>query len=425
MTTITLQPVCPFCGAPTKLRSRFCTACGRPLPAAQPPAMPPVEAALPNRQLAIKGDTLQLRDLVNVVESGVRWWEKSLNSADALTRQHAVEAIGELSRILQSLSQQLALGRETVRVTTRLPVQRVYTVGCPVCGRGNRAGAKFCQGCGAALGSVPQGRTEAAMPLRLKVATRTDQGRVRKNNEDNVYAGELQLADGTSAYLCLVADGMGGARAGEQASQIAADVSSAQLQHGVDRQPPPDDEAWHALLQHAIKQANTQVYQEAHANAEQRGMGTTLTIAIVVGDRAHVASVGDSRAYLINAAGLRPDGAKAVQLTSDHSLVARLVDIGQITEEEARTHPQRNMLYRSVGTDPSVEVDTCSEQLRPGDIILLCSDGLISYVRDEELARIVIAHADPDEACEQLIALANERGGGDNISVIVARTEGG
>ena len=424
MTTLSLQPTCPYCGAPVQARSRFCAACGRALPAPAS-AMPPIEAALPNKQLVVTGDTLQLRDLINVVESGVHWWQKSLNSADAVTRQHAAQAIGDLSQILQSLSQQLALGRETVRVTTRLPVQRAYTVGCPVCGRGNRAGAKFCQRCGAALGSTPKRRTEAAMPLRLHIATRTDQGRVRKNNEDNVYASELQLADHTPAYLCLVADGMGGARAGEQASRIAAEVTELQLRQGVDQQPPPDDAAWHALLQQAIKQANTQVYQEAHAHVTQRGMGTTLTIAIVVDDRVHIASVGDSRAYLINAAGLRPDGAKAVQLTSDHSLVARLVDIGQITPEEARTHPQRNMLYRSVGTDPSVEVDTCSEQLRPGDIILLCSDGLVSYVRDDELTRIVLEQPDPQKACEQLVALANERGGSDNISVIVARTEGG
>src|SRR5262249_35600306 len=148
-----------------------------------------------------------------------------------------------------------------------------------------------------------------------------------------------------------------------------------------------------------------------------------LTMALIAGERVHIASVGDSRAYLFNPAGVTEDGATAAQLTSDHSLVARLVDIGQITAEQARTHPQRNLLYRSIGTDPSVEVDTRSEQLEPGDSILLCSDGLVVHVRDEELAQIVLTQPDPARACEQLIALANARGGTDNISVVIGRVE--
>ena len=105
--------------------------------------------------------------------------------------------------------------------------------------------------------------------------------------------------------------------------------------------------------------------------------------------------------------------------------MARLVDIGQITAEEARTHPQRNMLYRSIGTDPSVEVDTLSEQIEPGDVLLLCSDGLFNHVRDEEIAKIALEQPDPDRACERLVALANERGGRDNISVVIVRVERG
>jgi protein phosphatase len=152
-------------------------------------------------------------------------------------------------------------------------------------------------------------------------------------------------------------------------------------------------------------------------------MGTTLTATLIVGERVHIASVGDSRAYLINAAGVTEDGATSAQLTSDHSLVARLVDIGQITPEQARTHPQRNLLYRSIGTDPSVDVDTRSEQLKAGDVILLCSDGLINTVEDAEMARIATEQTDPQRACDQLVALANERGGSDNISVLIVRVE--
>jgi protein phosphatase len=263
------------------------------------------------------------------------------------------------------------------------------------------------------------------MPLRFRVAARTDQGRVRKNNQDAVYTGRIKLPGGGIAYLSLVADGMGGAKAGEQASGIAAEVTRIQLQSGVDGQRPPDDEAWQALLREAARAANRRVYEQSRANIDHKGMGTTLTVALIVGDRLYIASVGDSRAYLINAGGVTEDGATAAQLTSDHSLVARLVDIGQITAEQARTHPQRNLLYRSIGTDPSVEVDTFSEQLEPGDILLLCSDGLVNHVRDEEIARSVLEQSDPNRACEQLVALANERGGRDNISVVIVRVERG
>lgn len=399
-----------------------------PQPAPHGESDAPVEVVLPAmKSVHIDRESLSLRDLINVVESGVRWWQVKLTSADAATRERAAESIEELSQILHSLSQQLALGREMVRITTRLPGHRNFAVGCPVCGRGNRASAKFCQGCGALLAGPPtqeMGKV-TPMPLRLRIAARTDQGRVRRNNQDAVYTGKIKLPGGGTAQLCLVADGMGGAKAGEQASQIASEVTQAQLQSGLDGQPPPDDDAWQGLLRKAARAANSQVYEQSRANEEQKGMGTTLTIALIVGDRLHIASVGDSRAYLLNPRGVGEDGATTAQLTSDHSLVARLVDIGQITPEQARTHPQRNLLYRSIGTDPAVEVDTLSEQLEAGDVLLLCSDGLVNHVRDEEIARIALEQPDPRSACDQLVALANERGGRDNISVVIVRVEGG
>jgi serine/threonine protein phosphatase PrpC/uncharacterized Zn finger protein (UPF0148 family) len=434
------QLTCPSCGAPVQARSRFCPACGRKLPGQPPEATPAaepdmaVEAALRSaKRITINDESLNLRDLINVVESGVRWWQDKLTSADITTRHRAAESIEELSRILHSLSQQLAQGRETVRITTRLPVLRSFEVGCPVCGRGNRAGAKYCLGCGAPLAGQLADESQAvtAMALRFQIGARTDQGRVRSNNQDSIYTGTIKLpgADGRRAgaivaRLALVADGMGGAKAGEQASRIAAEVTQAQLQHDVGGASPADDTAWQELLRKAAKTANTRVYEEARTDADRKGMGTTLTIALIVGDRLHVASVGDSRAYLLNAHGVTASGATTAQLTSDHSLVARLVDIGQITAEQARTHPQRNLLYRSIGTDPSVEVDTLSEQLEPGDVVLLCSDGLFNHVRDEEIAQIALKQTNPDRACEQLVALANERGGRDNISVVIVRVEG-
>jgi PPM family protein phosphatase len=432
-----MNATCPYCGRPVQSRSRFCPACGRQLPqqlterAAPAPEAgveidPPVEATLlSKKRIKIDSESLSLRELINVVESGVRWWQEKLTSADTTTRQRAAQSIEELSQILYSLSQQLAQGRETVRITTRLPVLRAYVVGCPACGYGNRAGAKFCQACGALLLSpAPQETgTVTQMPLRYKIGARTDRGRVRKNNQDSIYTGTIKLPSGI-ARLCLVADGMGGANAGEQASRIASEVTQAQLQRDIDGHAPPDDSAWQDLLRKAARAANSRVYEESRTDADRKGMGTTLTIALIVGDRLHIASVGDSRAYLLNAGGVTEDGATTAQLTSDHSLVARLVDIGQITPEQARTHPQRNLLYRSIGTDPAVEVDTLSEQLEPDDIVLLCSDGLINHVRDEEIAQIALQQADPERACEQLVALANERGGRDNISVVIVRVEG-
>jgi protein phosphatase len=428
-----MNATCPYCGATFKPRARYCPTCGRQLWAATPPGTsilgesdPPLEAALSTpKSIHLNAEMLDLRELINVVESAMRWWRQRLTSADAVTRARAAEAIEDLSRILHSLAQQLAQGRETVRITRRLPALRAFPIACPACGHGNRAGAKYCQACRMPLFEpAPQG-VGIPMPLRFRIAARTDQGRVRKNNQDAVYTGKIKLPGGGGAQLCIVADGMGGAKAGEHASRIAAEVTRTQLQSGVAGQRPPDAAAWQALLRDAARAANRKVYDQARANVDHKGMGTTLTIALIVDDYAHLASVGDSRAYLINADGVTEDGATAAQLTSDHSLVARLVDIGQITAEQARTHPQRNLLYRSIGTDPSVEVDTFSEQLDPGDALLLCSDGLINHVTDEEIANSVLKQSDPDRACEQLVALANERGGRDNISVVIVRVERG
>lgn len=418
-------------------RSRFCPACGRALlspPSSQrstsPPAGandPPIEGALANgKRLQISGDTLDLRELINVVESSVRWWQRGLSSSDAVTREQAARAIDDLSQIMRSLSQQLAQGRTTIRMTRRLPALRAFDVACPSCGNGNRAGARFCQRCGALLHTAPRYGVESVQSraLTFHIATRTDTGRVRQQNQDAVYAGDIDLPGQQKAYLCLVADGMGGAAAGEYASHLAADVSRAYLERESADHPPPTDEAWQALLRDAVRAANRQIYDAARTDTTRRGMGTTLTIALLVGNRLHIASVGDSRAYLLNLNGVTDDGAPSAQLTSDHSLVARLVDIGQLTPEQARTHPQRNILYRSIGTDPSVDVDTRSEALEPGDIVLLCSDGLVNHVSDEEIAQIALGEPDLDRATARLISLANERGGRDNISVVMVRVEG-
>ena len=419
---MTTHIFCRSCGAVLAERARFCPSCGRALALVVQPAHE-VAIAAP-RRVQVEDESLDLRALINVVESGVRYWQHQLASADMVTRAEAAKAIEDLSKILFSLSQQIALGRTSVRITSRLPALRAYDHGCPLCGQGNRSGARFCQRCGASLTGAPAKEPPmvSVPPLSFRIAARSDIGRVRRINQDMVAQAELPLATGQIAQLCLVADGMGGAKAGELASKIATEVMTAQLSR-VAAQTAPDDASWQEALRAAAVAANSAVYRESKADPAHQGMGTTLTVALIVGDRVHLASVGDTRAYLINARGVTVDNASVAQLTSDHSLVARLVDIGQITAEQARTHPQRNLLYRSVGTDPTVEIDTRSEQIDAGDVILLCSDGLFGFVRDEEIARIAIEEHAPDRACTTLIALANSRGGSDNISVVIIRVE--
>jgi PPM family protein phosphatase len=227
-----------------------------------------------------------------------------------------------------------------------------------------------------------------------QVATRTDTGRKRRHNED--------------AYVCkpplfAVADGMGGAQAGEVASRLAAAAL---------REHPPEgggEDRVAALIQ----EANRRVYEQSSENPELSGMGTTLTAAIVDDGRVWLGHVGDSRAYLIR------DG-KLEQLTQDHSLVAELTRAGKLSEEEAEIHPQRSVITRALGTDPDVEVDTLSIETRDGDLFMICSDGLTSMVEDKAILDIVNQNRKSiDRVARALVKAANRGGGEDNITVVL------
>jgi serine/threonine protein phosphatase PrpC len=408
---------CQTCGAPLAPGARYCTRCGTPAP-----DVPAEEVMLRGaRRIDVASDTLSLRELLAVVESGVFYWRQRLERAEGVAREQAAAAIKDLSQILDGLATQIAQGRETVRITGRLPAHRAAPVACPICGRGNRAAAKYCVVCGSPLKPGLKPADKPPPPLTLAVAARSDVGRARQVNEDTIYTGEFATVDGKLGTLLLVADGMGGHQAGEVASTLASDTLKEQLTEKMSAGLPADDAGWHELLRQAVVEANRRIYEGAQKNAAQQGMGTTITVAVVIGKRAHVAHVGDSRAYLLNAAGVHGEGVTWTQLTHDHTIVARLVDIGQLTADEARTHPQRHMVYRSLGTDPTTDVDTLSQALAPGDVLLLCSDGLVNEVEDVELARIVLEGQSGPRICERLIGLANERGGRDNISVVIAR----
>ncbi len=232
-------------------------------------------------------------------------------------------------------------------------------------------------------------------------AARTDTGRARSANEDSYWV---------HSPLFVLADGMGGAQAGEVASETAVSVFSAQ--GGMPDGPGTYEERLAAL----VAQANGQVYSQAQSDDQFAGMGTTLTVAYVGEDDLAIAHVGDSRFYVLR------DG-ELTQLTDDHSLVGELVRRGQISAEEAEDHPQRSIITRALGIEGEVTVDHFSWPVRDGDLFLLCSDGLTGMVSDAGVAEILAGAPSLAVAAQQLVAAANEAGGRDNITVILFRVE--
>jgi len=248
--------------------------------------------------------------------------------------------------------------------------------------------------------------------MNLEVATLTDTGRARPHNEDNVdyhVPQDPRLMD-TKGAIYLVADGMGGHQAGEVASReaikLAIDQYYSDLTHDVG-----------ASLVRAYKAANRMIYDEAQSDPSKTGMGTTLVAAVIIGSKVYVANVGDSRAYFIGQG-------RIAQITEDHSWVQEQIHAGLLTREQARTHPQRNVVTRALGSKPSVEVDLFEGQLAEGDALLLCSDGMSGLVEDWEIEAIVREQSAQD-AVRSLVAKANERGGLDNITVLIVDTRKG
>jgi serine/threonine protein phosphatase PrpC len=237
----------------------------------------------------------------------------------------------------------------------------------------------------------------------MKVAAKSDIGRVRANNEDCLLVDE-------PLGLLVMADGMGGHAGGEVASAIAVATIAAYLKEHL-AQPVPVDPA--AALQAAIRAADEAIRTHARMHRTLRGMGTTVVLALCRGEQVHIAHVGDSRAYLLHDGELR-------QLTEDHSVVARLVRAGQLTPRRARTHPLRHQITRSLGSREAV-ADSLRITWQSGDYLLLCSDGLTTMVEDHRIAELVRqCNTDVQAACETLVARANANGGEDNVSVILA-----
>jgi serine/threonine protein phosphatase PrpC len=234
--------------------------------------------------------------------------------------------------------------------------------------------------------------------MRIATGVATDIGRVRERNDDSFLV---------ESPLFAVADGMGGHRGGDVASQLALQTVDDLFRSG--RGSLADD----------VREANRAVFQRSSADRNVAGMGTTLTAAVVEDDVAHVVHVGDSRAYLLRAGAFR-------QLTEDHTLVGRMVKAGEITPAEADVHPHRNVITRALGQEPDLEVDELDLGLLEGDRLLLCSDGLTNMVAEEQIQAILTSTADAQEAADRLVRAANRAGGFDNITVLVVDVvEGG
>jgi PPM family protein phosphatase len=248
----------------------------------------------------------------------------------------------------------------------------------------------------------------------LEIATCTDPGMVRSHNEDSI------AADG-SIGLVVLADGMGGYNAGEVASGMATTVITTEIQHIASEVEPhvahPESGRSNAqhLLREQIAKANTSIFQAAQSQPQYAGMGTTLVVSLFYDNRVSIAHIGDSRCYRLRNGSFE-------QLTKDHSLLQEQIDSGMITQEQARFSHNKNLVTRALGIDPSVEPDVNDYETLPGDVYLLCSDGLNDMVADEDIGMTLQTLAGNLKlAAQQLVQMANDNGGRDNVSVILVR----
>ena len=280
-----------------------------------------------------------------------------------------------------------------------------------------------------AAGTPPAGASPTPPPVGLHVFARTDVGQVREHNEDNFIVADLTrrargLQEGSrvttvgkQGHLFAVCDGMGGAAAGEIASQMAIDIIYERMIDGLSPDAPLERDELARRLVRAVETAGLRIFQEAKADRTRRGMGTTVTAAALLDGTLFLAQVGDSRGYILR-------GETLVQVTRDQSLVNQLIEAGQLTEEEAETFEHNHIILQALGTADSVQVDLTFASLVKGDVLMLCSDGLSGMVRFDEIREVLRTCTEPLDACKALTDKANQAGGHDNITVIVVRFDG-
>ena len=238
----------------------------------------------------------------------------------------------------------------------------------------------------------------------------TDRGMVRKQNQDTFRWTKLS----DSQFLAVVCDGMGGARSGDVASKLASEVFEADISQSVE--PDMDQQSIVKMLVDAVKSANRAVYEQSLVSPDFKGMGTTLVAVFLQGSAAYIINVGDSRCYYLS------EG-EVSQVTEDHSVVGLMVARGQISEEEARTHPNKNLITRAVGTEPNVECDCFYLGLDQGEYLLLCSDGLSNMVSRPEMLFEITHGENGTQCCQRLIDIAKNRGAPDNVTVVLMKYE--
>ena len=234
----------------------------------------------------------------------------------------------------------------------------------------------------------------------------TDQGCVRKQNQDAYQIVQLDK----NSMLCVVCDGMGGAKSGNIASSLAVDVFIQEVKRSWT--PSMDQEKLNQMLRGAVKLANFTVFDQAQQFEEFDGMGTTLVAVLIRSRHATVVNVGDSRAYKIDKNGIR-------QVSRDHSLVQLMVDRGELTPEMARTYPGKNFITRAIGTEPMVECDLFHQEVAKGDFLLLCSDGLSNVMDEQEILFEVVHGVNKQHCCKRLLAIAKNRGAPDNVTSVL------
>jgi protein phosphatase len=279
------------------------------------------------------------------------------------------------------------------------------------------------------LGEPKDASSAARGEIRVRLFARTDVGQIREHNEDNFLVADLSKRSrglleanrtgvvGQHGSLYAVCDGMGGAAAGEIASQLAVDIVYERMIEGLAEGRGLSRDELARRLVRAIEAAGLRIFQEAKLDRTRRGMGTTVTAAALVDDHLFFAQVGDSRGYVLR-------GGQLVQLTRDQSLVNQLIEAGQLTEEEAESFEHNNIILQALGTADTVQVDLTYCDLRRGDMLLLCSDGLSGMVRFDEIREVLRTSSEPMEACKLLTERANQAGGHDNITVIIVQFDG-
>lgn len=245
------------------------------------------------------------------------------------------------------------------------------------------------------------------MKMKVNAIGATDTGLVRTLNEDSFLIKGFE--NGAPYGFCILADGMGGHNAGEVASAMATEIISNELSNS---EIGNSDDDIVSSITASLDYANNEIYSKSISNSENAGMGTTAVVIYLNGKTAYIANIGDSRAYLIEKSGI-------MQLTTDHSVVQKLVESGSITPQEARNHPEKNIITKALGTEPLEDYDIYEFSVREGDKILLCSDGLTDMIEDSQINDILNQDKSPDEAVSALVAAAKENGGRDNITVVL------